>query len=402
MKILFVTPVIPTETDGRRPYNFIKCLGSRHEIHVIALKLRVQTRENALRLTQLGAQVHTFDIGGLSSLLACPLAILRGEPLRVGWCRHPRVGEAIRAIVIQHAVDVVHFDRMRMGQYAMRLEGVPKLIDFTDALTLYLERSAPLRDRLSDRLIDKYEARTIARYESRILEHVDLSLFCSQMDAGHFAKQHPEAPIEVIENSVDTEEFRPRSRGFGAVPRCIMTGNLFYFPNIDAARYFEREIWEMIRARIKNIEIQIIGSRPKPEVLALDGRKGIAVIADVERMWDYLFQEDIYVCPLRVGAGIRNKLLEAMAAGMAVVTTTLGCEGLGVTSNEEVVIADSPTDFADAVVHLAENPDLRRRLGECARRYVVAHHGSDVMGRKIEQVYGNLVARRARGMSQSP
>ena len=394
MRILFVTPVIPTETDGRRPYNFIKYLGSRHQVHVVALKLPLQTIDDTVRLAKFGAHApQTFRIGGLASLLACPLAILRGEPFRVAWCRHSKIRETIRGFLERQALDIIHFDRMRMGQYAMGLEGIPKLIDFTDSLSLYLERAAPLRTKFSERLIDAHEATVIPRYESKILEHVDLALFCSEMDAEHFRKHHPSAPVEVIENSVNTEEFKPRSRESAVAPRCIMTGNLFYFPNIDAVQYFEQEIWAKIRLRIQGMEAQIIGARPKPEVLALDGKKRITVIPDVKRMSDYLFQEDIYVCPLRIGVGVRNKLLEAMAAGMPVVTTSLGCEGLKVTSNEEVVTADNPMDFAEAVVQLVNNPDLRRTLGERAREYVQAHHGSEVIGRKIEQVYSDLISK---------
>lgn len=392
MRILFVTPVIPTQTDGRRPYNFIKYLATRHSVHVIALRLPVQKEEDLRRLRALGATVESFRIGGLGSLARCAIGLLRGEPLRVAWCRRGEARKAMLRMLAAESIDIVHFDRMRMGQYALGVPDVPKLIDFTDALTLYLERSAPLRHKISERLIDRYEARTIPSFESRILDHVDVVLFCSERDAEHFRRHHPSASVEVVENSVDTEEFKPRSRGRDSVARCIMTGNLFYFPNVDGALYFQQSIWRKVRDSLGNMEVQIIGSRPEPEILALSGRDGMRVIADVERMWEYLYSDDIYVCPLRVGAGIRNKLLEAMAAGMAIVTTSLGCEGLRVTPDREVVIADKPDEFADAIIHLANHSEVRRQLGERARQYVLAHHRSEVIGQKIERVYYSLIA----------
>ncbi|MFH1741059.1 MAG: glycosyltransferase family 4 protein [bacterium] len=393
MRILYVTPVIPTETDGRRPYNFIKALGRRHEVHVIALKTPVQTMNDIVHLAKLGANAKTFNIGGLSSTVSSAFSILRGEPLRVGWCRSQRVHQAIRTFLEKRSADVIHFDRMRMGQYAIGLEGVPKLMDFTDSLALYLERSIPFRTSILDRIVDGYESSVIPRYESKVLEHVNYSLLCSTVDAERFRKDHSSAPIEVIENSVDIGEFNPKSRGTVVLPRCILSGSLFYFPNVDAVRYFVQEIWDRVRLRIRGIQTQIIGARPMNEITSLHGKNKISVVSNVKRMADYLYEDDIYVCPLRVGSGIRNKLLEAMASGMAVVTTPLGCEGLQVRSNEEVVIANDPAEFVEAIVQLVNNPDGRRAIGARARQYVETYHSTEIMIQKIEAVYEQLRAK---------
>ena len=199
MNILFVTPVVPSESDGRRPYNFIKALGRRHNVHIIALKLPVQTMDHVVQLAKLGANAQTFPVGGLVSAVSSVFSIFRGEPLRVGWCRSGKVQLAIQTFLENHSVDVIHFDRMRMGQYAIGLEGVPKLIDFTDSLPLYLERSISFRTSFKDRLIDGYESAVIPRYESKILEHVNQALLCSPVDAERFLQDHPSArALEVL------------------------------------------------------------------------------------------------------------------------------------------------------------------------------------------------------------
>ncbi len=388
MRILFVTPVIPTETDGRRPFNFLRYLAKRHQVDVLALQLPVQTMDDTVRIAKLGANAKAFRPGGVVSAF---FSIFRGEPLRVGWCRSSQLRMALRDFVRNHTVDVIHFDRMRMGQYAIDLPGVPKLIDFTDSMALYLERSMPYRIRFLDRIVDGYDLATIPRYETKILEHVNLGLLCSDVDLARFQQDHPSAPIEIIQNGVNTEEFLPRTRGNVALPRCIITGSLFYFPNIDAIRYYKEEIWPRVRMRLGGIKTEIIGARPTPEISNLNDKMGLIVKANVKRMADHLYQEDVYVCPLRVGAGVRNKLLEAMAAGMAVVTTALGCEGLGVRHNEEVIIAENPAQFAEAIVQLVNNPEFRAKLGMQARQYVEQNHHLDIIGEKLEQAYARVV-----------
>jgi len=392
MRILFITPVIPTETNGRRPYNFIKYLGTRHQVHVLSLRLSSQTMDDAVRLAKFGAHAQSFSIGGLSSLASTFFSPLRGQPLRVAWCRNSKLASAIQRILERHTVDIIHFDRMRMGQYAMGLEGIPKLIDFTDSLTLYLERAAQYRTKFLERLMDGYESGVIPRYESKVLDHVDAALFCSSIDADVFLNMHQEAPVQVVPNCVDASQFQPKSRGSVIVPRLIMTGNLFYFPNVDAVQFFERDIWPRVRLRIKGIEAQVIGSQPKPEIMALHGRKQLTVIPNVKRMSDYLFQDDLFVCPLRVGAGVKNKVLEAMAAGMPVVTTPLGCEGLAVTPDEHLVVAETSIEFAEAIVQLVNNPDRRQILGQRARQFVEANHGLEAIGQHLEQVYNQVIA----------
>ncbi|HPA46891.1 MAG TPA: glycosyltransferase family 4 protein [bacterium] len=389
MRILFVTPVIPSETDGRRPYNFLRYLAKRHQVHVLAIQLPVQTMDDTVRIAKLGANAKAFRPGGVTSAF---LSVFRGEPLRVGWCRSSGLRAMLREFVQKHSVDVVHFDRMRMGQYAINLPGIPKLIDFTDSMALYLERSMPYRISFLDRIVDGYDLATIPRHETKILEHVNLGLLCSDVDLARFQQDHPSAPIEIIQNGVNTEEFVPQTRGDVALPRCIITGSLFYFPNIDAIRYYEQEIWPRVRMRVRGIKTEIIGARPTPEINSLNDKLGLIVKANVKRMSDQLYQEDVYVCPLRVGAGMRNKLLEAMAAGMAVVTSPLGCEGLGVRHNEHVIVAENPAQFAEAIVQLVNNPEFRTKLGMQARQYVEQNHHLDIIGEKLEQAYARIIA----------
>ncbi|MFB3786506.1 MAG: glycosyltransferase family 4 protein [bacterium] len=390
MKILFVTPVVPTETDGRRPYNFLKYLAPRHEVHLIALKLPVQTPTAARHIQSLGVRVTTVDIVPFRSVIHCAAGLAARKPLRVSWCRSAEMRETIERVLSRHTFDVAHLDRLRMGQYTPWIPH-PKLVDITDALMLYLERSERYRRKKMERLVDHWEMKTIPRFERWVLERVNAALVCSPIDARYLQQAHPGHTFDIIENSVDPAQFVPQSHESGHQPRCVITGTLFYFGNIDSVLYYHDEILPRLRQDIPHLETHIIGTRPVREIQKLDKRQGIQIFTDVARMQDYLFQDDIYLCPLRVAAGVRNKLLEAMACAMAVVTTRLGAEGLNVQHGREVLFAETPDEFSHCVQKLMASPELRRQLGRNGRQYVLTHHQNDVLGKKLEALYQRLV-----------
>ncbi len=391
MKILFVTPVVPTETDGRRPYNFIKYLSSRHEVHLVALKPPEQNPGDIRRLQEMGVRSETIDVQPFRSSVNCLLGLALGKPLRVSWCRSDEVRVAIERTLARSDFDLLHFDRMRMGQYVKQID-IPAILDFTDSLMLYLKRSHSQRTKISERLIDRWETATIPRFERWLLKRVHAAMVCSSIDADKYRDYHPGYTIDVIENAVDLDQFSPRSLDPGHSPRCILTGTLFYFANIDSVLFYRNDILPAIRERFPDMESRIIGTRPTRAMQKLDGRDGITLLADVPRMEDYLDRDDIYLCPLRVAAGVRNKLLEAMACGMPIITTAIGAEGLDLQDGKEALFAETPEAFTECIQHLLESPGLRQSLGEAARNYVIERHSLDQIGNKLEAIYERILS----------
>jgi len=397
MHILFVTPVVPSPSYGRRPYNFIRYLCRDHQVYLAAFLTDEEHDLFHLRqLAEWGVIVRTVPHPEWRGALNCAKGLYRLEPLRTLWIRSQPMEQIIAQFLRQYPIEVAHFDRMRMGHFALGLQGVPRVVDFTDALMLYLNRTRTPHRSVPGRLIDLWERRAVPRYEARLLSHIEAGLCCSLVDQEVFQRFHPDRRVDVIPNTVDFEHFRPRRRD-RPVPRLVFTGTFSYFPNIDSLFYFIEDIWPGLRRRFADLELDVIGARPTRRVQALGEQPGIRVLADVPDMAEHLYSYDLFICPLRVASGMRNKVLEAMAAGMTVISSAIGVEGLPVRADEHYLQAEDAEDFTRQVERALESPEQRRQLGWTAREYVVEHHD----GQASVQALLSLYERAIRGQAQS-
>ena len=214
-------------------------------------------------------------------------------------------------------------------------------------------------------------------------------LAVSEADRDTFARLYPGAarrPMQVVATGVDTRFFapaaerRPRSR-------LVFTGSMDWLPNEDAMLYFCRDILPLIRAREPEVTLSIVGRAPTPAVQKLAAEHGIVVTGRVDDVRPFMRDAAVYIVPLRIGGGTRLKIFEAMAMGKAVVSTTVGAEGLPVTDGEHVRLADDPATFADAVVRLLRDVDARRSLEAAARTLVVARYDWSAVAGELEEAH---------------
>ncbi|MEI2689486.1 MAG: glycosyltransferase family 4 protein [Anaerolineae bacterium] len=213
----------------------------------------------------------------------------------------------------------------------------------------------------------------------------------SELDRRRLGRRCPGLPVEVVPNGVDVTYFipQPAARDNKSV---VYVGHYGYPPNADAAQYFVQAIWPLIRSRIPEAQFIAVGMQP-PAGLA--GHPGVTVTGAVPDVRPYLADAAVVVAPLRVGGGTRIKIVEALAAGKAVVSTTLGAEGLDVVAGRDLLLADEPQTFAAAVADLLANPGLRADLGRNGRALVEQNYNWDCLAQKQEQIFIRL-ANRAR------
>ena len=211
------------------------------------------------------------------------------------------------------------------------------------------------------------------RFEAAALARFDLVLAVSEADGHTFGRLYPgrlRAPVHVVQTGVETDFFTPAETEPGPA-HMVFTGSMDWLPNEDGMTYFCREILPKIRESEPDATLSIIGRAPTPAVRRLADIPGVEVTGRVDDVRPHIARGAVYIVPLRIGGGTRLKIFEAMAMAKAVVSTTVGAEGLPVTSGRDIEIADEPSRFARAVVHLIRDTGARRAIEAAARRLVV-------------------------------
>jgi glycosyltransferase involved in cell wall biosynthesis len=197
----------------------------------------------------------------------------------------------------------------------------------------------------------------------------------------------PDVPITVVPNGVDLAAYE--ELGEAVYYDLLFTGKMDFRPNIDAVLWFGRSVLPLILERRPGATFAIVGQRPHPRLDVLRDTPGVTITGYVDDVRPYLAGARVYVAPLRVGGGTRLKLLEAMAMGKPIVSTTVGAEGFPVVNGQELILADEPENFAREVLDLLENPTRRARLAATGRAFAQANYGWDKLVPQLEKIYHN-------------
>jgi glycosyltransferase involved in cell wall biosynthesis len=304
---------------------------------------------------------------------------------------------------------IVHADHLHMAAHLNAAgEAMLRVIDEHNVEAQIVERAARtfrpegIAGRVGGPLIGPWlagQARKMRRHEAAWVGRADLTLAVSPGDAEQLRAMAPGADVEVVPNGVDVDCFAPPPEGRRPIPgRLVFTGSMNWLPNQDAMLYFCREILPVLRANHGPEErwsLDIVGQSPPASVEELAGPR-IRVTGTVDDVRPYAHGAEMFVVPLRIGGGSRLKILEAFALGVPVVSTTVGCEGLGAVDGEHLLIADGAEAFAATIARLSNDAGLRVALAERARRHVLEHFSWAGIGRRLLAIYEDRLARRAR------
>ncbi len=338
-----------------------------------------------------------------------PGKILRGavgpKPVTVLNYTTPAFSDALAQLLHIQQFDVVQIETSTLGAYLPVIRAAPNrplaVCDWhnidSELMRRYSEK-APL----SRKFYAQLTARRIAQFERWTLENYDGHIACSERDAAQLRAITPTARVSVIENGVDVDYYtdaklarayaiwckeiqNPKSK-----IRLLYVGSMDYHANIDAVTYFARHIWPEIHRQRPELLFTIAGRKPAPEVLALGQLPGIEVTGTVPDVRPYYASAVAQIVPLRVGSGSRLKILEAMAAGVPVVSTTLGAEGLGVRDGHDIALADDADAMARALFGLCDNEEKRRGVAVQARNLVRQKYDWTALGTALAQAQETL------------
>jgi glycosyltransferase involved in cell wall biosynthesis len=268
------------------------------------------------------------------------------------------------------------------------------LLDQHNASFQIIERLAQQERNHLKRLALRREARAFARYEAATCQQYDYVTFVTEEDRRMLLTQMPGGALDgrsaVIPICVDTaavEPVQPVSAPF----RITHVGIMYWPPNVEGVRWFQEEVWLRVQAEAPSTRWTVIGKNPPEEVRAWDQQADVEVPGYVEDLAPYLAETAAFVVPLHAGGGMRVKIVDAWCWGLPVVSTTIGCEGIDVRDGENILVADSPAAFAEAVVQVLGSAELQARLRANGRRWVEERYDWRRVYGAWDGVYGRLL-----------
>ena len=397
MKILFLSPTVPFPlTDGGRirVFNLLKQIAKKSDITLLALETQPTDEEGVAELQQLGVQVHlvpnapTLPRVSLGTLLK---AFLKRQPITVARYDLPAYRQKFRELIATENYDLVHYEMFHTAQFYTEtdLPGVlsQQNVDSEIWRRLCSETANPFYK-------FAYWTQQLAfqRYERVLSPKFDAVTCTSDIDAAVFQRHCAADAIAIIPNGVDVTHFQPDFTT-EAPAHLIYIGSMDWYPNEDAVALFADDILPRIQSEVSDVRFSIVGGNPSARVQKLAARDGVIVTGRVPEIKPYFAEATVFVVPLRIGSGTRLKILEALAMGKAIVSTSVGAEGLDLNDGEEIFIADAPEPFAEAVTRLLTDPALRRRIGENGRARVEKDYDWRSIGEKLHQRYTEIVRR---------
>ena len=310
------------------------------------------------------------------------------------YCR-PEVAEKLRQHLQQQNYDVIVCDFFLTGAVIPWDLPSPKVLFTHNVEAQIWQRHYQVSRNPVWKAVSWREYKTIARLERRYLQQADFVLTVSENDKDFFARFIARDKMAIVQTGVDVDYFQP-TPGFEQPNALVFTGSMDWMPNEDAIVYFVERILPLIRRRNPEITFWVVGRRPTVRLQALAAReKAVRVTGTVEDIRPYVRQAAVYIVPLRIGGGTRIKIFEAMAEGKAVVSTSLGAEGLPVRHGENIMLADQPEQFAEQVLALLKDETLRNRLGRAARQLVEQNYS----WASVAQQLATVLARTAKNSS---
>ncbi|MGD0988184.1 MAG: glycosyltransferase family 4 protein [Candidatus Sulfotelmatobacter sp.] len=384
MKILWVKAgkLWPIDTGGKiRSFNILRHLAKHHDVALLSYYGGRRDPDYETAIVERLPGTTTISTGAPEGALGARVdyisRLASNAPYAVAKFAHPAVKRTVTQWLTEKRFDVTVCDFLSASLNFPPSLPLPCLLFQHNVETILWQRMAETETSPFRRLAYHIEAAKMARYEKNALRRFHHIIAVSQRDRDEMLQMDPRCRITVVPTGVDTEEYRVAPSASADPPLVVFTGSMDWEPNIDAVDYFCREIWPSILHTFPNARFQIVGRNPHSRVHRLEG-PSVEVTGLVPSVTDFLRSAAVVVVPLRIGGGTRLKIFEAMAMGKAVVSTSIGAEGLDVTPGRDLLIADTPESFASGLIDLLQDRVRRQTYEEAAAALAARYDWSQI------------------------
>ncbi len=397
MRVLFVAPYVPSRIRVR-PYEWVRALARLGcQVHLVAVQ---PPEDQALADLSVGAACAAFEVFPLSrtqTLANAAAAMFSSVPIQAAYARHRGAERRIRALVDQGGFDVVHVEHLRGALLAPTPGRCATVYDGVDCITRLFEQTVQLAPGLAQRAVARLDLARTRRFESQLATRFDRVLASSEAEAQQFRALAPDADpsfVRGLRNGVDlgAPPGAPADDGHTV----LFAGKMSYHANEAAALRLARNVMPRVWQRRPDVRLVLAGKDPSPALQALAAPGRVEVTGFVPDMAAVMAGATVLAAPLVYAAGIQNKVLEAMARAVPVVTSSSACAALDAVVGRDVIAVDDDGQFAEAVVRLLEDRQHRDAVGAAGRRYVEQHHDWADLAQSLMAVYVSAIEQAAK------
>lgn len=392
MRILFLAPfncVPPLKANTVRPYNWLRRLAPRHEVTYLAFSDKGGDFSPPAGVSGSSAVILRDPPRGFAPRF---LNIFGSGPyfLKDQFSSTEMAG-AVKRVCAESAFDIVHCSSLAMAQYCPPAAGRMLVLDGVDCNARNSLQTAASEAGSGERTLAWIDWRKLRRYEPAVYARFDAGVLASAQDAEFLLGLDGGLNLRTLPNGVDLEYFRPAEPGLaGARNEVLFAGPLGYPPNLDAVRFFVSEVMPRLLAARPDLTFRVLGRTDGLEARVSRSAK-VVFEGHVPDVRPYLAAAGAVVCPLRLGTGVKNKALEAMASGRPLVMSSLAAEGIRAVAGRDYLLADSAADTADAVLRLLGDVEFAAGIGVSARAAMERGHSWDSLGAELESLYAELM-----------
>jgi len=380
-----------------RTYNLLKQLSEKHEITLLTYSDSDTDIENAVFLKEFCKDVimvpRNYKKSKINIMLRVGKNCFEKYPYSVAIAQTNLMVREIQKLLNVESFDLVHADTLHISSNLINLQTPPRILTQHNIENVILKRVFEVQTNVVSRVFWRSQWNRLYKFEQKASRLFNRIITVSDNDKLNQEKLSPGIPVDVVPNGVDIDYFE-RDNKLDIVPEgLVFTGALDWHPNDDGLIYFLSEIFPIILAEKPNLRFTIVGKQPSAGLKSLCAKfKNVILTGRVPDVRPFIHESEIYVVPLRVGGGTRLKIMEALAAEIPIVSTSVGCEGIDVENNKDILVADKPEDFAAQVLRLINNPDQKNKLTIEGKKTVTSKYDWGIIAKRMDDSWRNCVA----------
>ena len=375
---------------------------------VLTLYTSAAEREDAQRLSEDSHAVYALPLTRWRSYWNCLLALSSDYPLQTGYCWQPDLANEISNLLAnghhdQEPFDVIHVEHLRGVRYALFAQQqavqsgkfVPPVVwDSVDSISLLFREAAQKSQNQMGKIMTKFELKRTEKYEAWLASQLKHIVLTSPRDKEYYLSLlQPEdsngmdSSITVVPNGVDLEYFKPDPSITREPASLVVSGKMSYHANIAMVIHLVKDIMPKVWNQRPETRLVIVGKDPSKEIRVLAKNPQVTVTGTVDDIRPYLQRATVAVSPTTYGAGIQNKVLEAMACATPTVASPIAVSALDTEEGQDLLVADNPTDFANTILELIQNPTWSADIGANGRHFVETNHDWNKLTTRLERIY---------------